>query len=117
MKKMIYNNVVCEVEVSEDYNFRTEVSCEYRKDTIAYAVELFLTKCRRFCRECTYESWKLRIAKGKKRPSRNFTYLIPAALMELPGGWVRLTGNIDEAGVIIKKVELLKVNSCFEGGK
>jgi hypothetical protein len=33
--------------------------------------------------------------------------------MELPGNWVRLTGNIDSVGVKVKKAELLKEHPCF----
>lgn len=117
MKKMIYGSIVCEVTVAENYNFFTEVACEYEKDTIAYAVELFFTKCRRFRRECTYQSWQHRIAKGRARQPEKFSYLIPAVLMELPGGWVRLDGNIDEDGLKIQKVELLKEHPFYAAGK
>ena len=44
MKKMIYGSIVCEVTVAENYNFFTEVPCEYEKDIIAYAVELFFSR-------------------------------------------------------------------------
>lgn len=117
MKKMIYGSIACEVTVAENYNFFTEVSCEYEKDTIAYAAEHFFTKCRRFRRECTYQSWQHRIAKGKARRPENFTYLIPAILMELPGGWVRLDGNIDAAGVKINRIELLEEHPLLLAGK
>lgn len=117
MKKMIYGSIACEVTLAEDYNFFTEVPCEYEKDTITYAVELFFTKCRRFRRECTYQSWQHRIAKGKARRPEKFTYLVPAILMELPGEWVRLAGNIDEAGLKIQKVELLKEHPYLVAGQ
>ena len=113
---MIYGSIVCEVTVAENYNFFTEVPCEYEKDTIAYAVEHFFTRCRRFRRECTYQSWQHRIAKGKAKRPEKFTYLIPAILMELPGGWVRLAGKIDVTGVRIHKVELLKEHPYLARG-
>lgn len=113
MKKMIYGNVICEVAVVNNYSFTTEVACEYNKDTIGYAVERFFARCSSFCKTCTYESWQLRIAKGKARKNHKFTYLIPATLMELPGGWVRVSGEIDTVGVKVMKVELLKDHPCF----
>lgn len=113
MKQMNYGNIVCEVSVAENYAFRSEVTCQYDNGTVAYAVERFFTHCTLFCRECTYESWQIRIAKGKARRSHNFTYLIPAVLMELPGIWIRLVGDIDAVGVNIKKVELLNEHPCF----
>lgn len=108
MKKMKYGNMACEVSVTENYTFYSEVTCEYEKDVIAYAVEHFFSSSTRFCKECAYESWKIRLAKAKEKKSHLFTYLVPAALMELPGSWVSLAGYINSAGVHISKVELLK---------
>ena len=108
MKKMYYQNVACEVAVVDNYSFVSEVECEYEKDTVAYAVELFFIRSPRFRRECTYESWQLRISKGTARKAHKFTYLVPAILMELPGEWVRLSGEICPIGVKVKKVELLQ---------
>ena len=113
MKKIKYENVACEVSVVENFHFLSEVDCEYEKDTVAYAVELFFAQSSRFRRECSYECWQLRTLKGKARQPRKFTYLIPALLMELPGTWVRLTGEINPVGVKIKKVELLEDYPCY----
>ena len=102
MKKIKYENVACEVSVVENFHFLSEVDCEYEKDTVAYAVELFFAQSSRFRRECSYESWQLRTLKGKARQP-----------MELPGTWVRLTGEINPVGVKIKKVELLEDYPCY----
>lgn len=115
MKKMEYQNTICEVEVVSDAVIRKGVPCGYENDTIAYAVERFFTQCKRFRRECTKECWEIRVAKGKNRHARSFSYLIPSVLMELPGGWVRLAGSINAAGVHIKKIELLSTHPCFAG--
>lgn len=37
--------------------------------------------------------------------------------MELPGGWVRLDGNIDAAGVKINRIELLEEHPLLLAGK
>lgn len=113
MKKMHNGNFVCEAIVESGFTFCSEVECMYDNETIAYAVERFLVQCPRFVRECTNESWQVRIAKGKERRPRRFTYLVPGILMELPGEWVRLTGDIDAVGIKIKKVELLREHPCF----
>jgi hypothetical protein len=113
MKKMYFRNIVCEITINQDFKFYSEVECLYEKDTIAYAVEHFFTHSARFTRECSCESFQIRIAKGNARRPHKFTYLIPGVLMELPGNWVRLTGNIDSVGVKVKKVELLKEHPCF----
>ena len=108
MKKMRNGSIVCEVSVTDNYNFISEVECEYEKDVIAYAVERFFAHSPRFRRECSYESWQLRTEKGKARKTHKFTYCIPAPLMEVPGEWVRLSGEINPIGVKVNRVELLK---------
>lgn len=113
MKKMHYGNFVCEVTVVNEFIFRSEVECLYDRDTVVYAVERFFSRCTRFTRECTRESWQIRIAKGKARRPHKFTYLVPGVLMELPGKWVRVGGDIDVVGVNIKKIELLREHPYF----
>ena len=115
MRKMSYGSFACEISVAADYRLLSLVPCEYEKDTVAYAVERFFTQSKRFCRECTQESWKLRIAKGRKDKKHSFVYIIPAVLMELPGNWIRLSGNIDAAGVNVREVEILEEHPCFSG--
>lgn len=113
MKKMHNGNFVCEVTVENGFSFYSEVECMYDNETIAYAVERFLVHCPRFVKECTNESWQIRIAKGKERRPHRFTYLVPGILMELPVEWVRLTGDIDVIGINVKKVELLREHPSF----
>lgn len=113
MKKFKSANIVCEVTVTENYKLFTEVSCEYPKDTVAYAVERFFFYNTRFRRECALECWQIRIAKAKER-AHKFSYLIPSVLLELPGNWTKLTGEINTVGVKIWRVELLLKHPCFQ---
>ncbi len=108
MKKMTYESLACEVSVAENYVLISHFFCDYEKYTVAYAVERFFTRCALFRRECTWKSWQMRIAKGKARKRQNFQYFVPAVLMELPGNWVRICGDIDAVGVTVKRVEILK---------
>ena len=73
-----------------------------------YAVEKFFSKFEKIRRGCTYESWQLRITKRRKRKNRRFWYIVPAVLMELPGNWILVCGDIDPVGVNIRKIEFLK---------
>lgn len=113
MKKFEFANIVCEVSVTGNYKMFSEVTCEYEKDTVAYAVERFFCHSSRFRRECTLESWQIRTAKGRER-THKFSYLIPSVLLELPGNWTRLTGEINTIGVKVWKVELLLEHPCFQ---
>lgn len=108
MKKMNYGSLKCTISVAENYTLHSQHPCEYGRDTVAYAVERFFVYCKRFCKACTQESWQFRIAKGKTQKSRRFQYLVPAALMELPGNWVQISGTINAIGVTVEKVEILE---------
>ena len=112
MRKITYETLSCTVKTTKNFKVYTQVPCEYPKATIAYAAERFFANSVKFRESCTRESWELRFAKGKKN-SRDFSYVIPAALMELPGSWVRMQGVINPEGVNIESVELFKVHPCF----
>nr|WP_294672888.1 hypothetical protein [uncultured Blautia sp.] len=112
MRKITYETLSCTVKITKNFKVYTQVPCEYPKATIAYAAERFFANSVKFRESCTRESWELRFAKGKKN-SKDFSYVIPAALMELPGSWVRMQGGINPEGVNIESVELFKVHPCF----
>lgn len=96
MKKINYGSFVCEVSVDPDYMLLKHGLCDYERDTIAYAVERFFTRCRKAGKACTEESIQIRVAKGKAKRKHAFMYLAPAILMELPEGWVRVWGEVKE---------------------
>ena len=112
MKKMIYGSLTCKISAAEDYKLFSQVPCKYGKETIAYAVERFFASYAPFYSECIWKSWKLRTMKGKKGRRQRFQYLVPSVLLELPGKWVMLCGDIDAVGVTVKKVGLLPGNPC-----
>lgn len=113
MKKINYGSFVCEVSVDPDYMLLKHGLCDYERDTIAYAVERFFTRCRKAGKACTEESIQIRVAKGKAKRKRAFMYLAPAILMELPEGWVRVWGEVNAVGVEINKIEILREHPCF----
>ncbi len=108
MKKMKYGSAVCVVSVSDQCVFLSQVPCEYENDVMAYAAERYFANCKELCRECTDRSVRYRLAAGREERQHDFTNMAPAALMELPGKWVRVSGEINSAGVMIRKIELLK---------
>lgn len=117
MKKMNYGSFTCEISVAANYTLISEIPCDYEKDTVAYAVERFFARFKRFRRECTYESWQIRIAKGRARKRHDFMYIVPALFMELPGNWIRIHGSIDAVGVNVTQVEILMEHPCFDEPK
>ena len=108
MKKMKYGSAVCVVSVSDQCVFLSQVPCEYENDVMAYAAERYFANCKELCCECTDRSVRYRLAAGREERQHDFTNMAPAALMELPGKWVRVSGEINSAGVMIRKIELLK---------
>ena len=56
MKKINYGSFVCEVSVDPDYMLLKHGLCDYERDTIAYAVERFFTRCRKAGKACTVSS-------------------------------------------------------------
>ena len=56
MKKINYGSFVCEVSVDPDYMLLKHGLCDYERDTIAYAVERFFTRCRKAGKACIYVS-------------------------------------------------------------
>ena len=113
MKKMNYGSLTCEISTTEKCTIISQELCDYEEDTIIYAVERFFAQCTHLSKECSKISWQFRIAKGKSPKKQQFMYIIPAVLMELPGNWVKINGNIDAVGVNVNRIEMLKQHPCF----
>lgn len=111
--KMNYNAVSCEITLSNNFYAVSHVPCDYQNDVIGYGVCRFIMKSNDIRRHCVFQSWKLRVSKGKERKSRRFFYTIPAVLAELPGQWIQISGTIDPNGVTLKKVEIFSHHPCF----
>ena len=109
MKKINYGSFVCEVSVDPDYMLLKHGLCDYERDTIAYAVERFFTRCRKAGKACTEESIQIRVV-----IEYNGMWLVSKfEEMELPEGWVRVWGEVNAAGVEINKIEILREHPCF----
>lgn len=113
MKKMNYGSFSCIISVTTDCTIISQKLCDYEADTIFYAVERFFTHCNTIAKKCTKTSWQFRIAKGKSPKKQSFMYIVPAILMELPGNWVKISGNIDAVGVNVNKIEMLSQYPSF----
>ncbi len=105
--KMTYGALTCAFAVSEHLAVMSEVPISYDDRTVGYAVRRFFLHCEKLHKECTFQSWKLRVAKGKARKRQHFHYILPAALLELPGRWVRISGIIDAVGVTVDRVRIM----------
>ena len=75
MKKMKYQNVVCEVEVVPDAAIRKEVPCKYGKDTIVYAVERFSPKAIVFAGSVQKRAGNSALLRGRRNVPAHFPTL------------------------------------------
>lgn len=107
MMKMTYATRSCELAIADDCRFRFDVPCSYEDCTIRYAVCRFFSKAGVLQRDCTYKSWQKRLRSGKKsRKALRFSYIVPAAVLELPGAWAQISGTIDAVGVTVRYLKL-----------
>ncbi len=113
MRKLMYGSYGCEMLVSDTCEFRTEVACDYEKDTICYATERYFERSKSLHRYCALESYKIRISKGKNQRRQRFKFYIPSILMELPGEWTEVRGFIDCCGIVVTSIRLLAEHPCF----
>lgn len=96
-------SLACNVWVSSNLTFITSTS-GIKPDTAGYAACRFLTKCDSLSRDYTDLSYKIRLGKGKDRKTKYEWFVVPAALMELPGGWAKVEVAINDRGVEIRKI-------------
>lgn len=110
MMKMTYGTgwsaVSC--QINADINLRVEnrLAGFLDADTVRYAVCRFFTKTPSLCRTYAWESYQLRLARGKGRRPHRHCCAIPAPLMELPAGWVQVRFQVDPVGVSIRQIVL-----------
>lgn len=101
--------ICCDLAISDKFicDIDSNVRCEYPEDTIEYALRHFFKKNEKIRRTCTWESWQIRLAKGKRnRRPHYYSYHIPARMLELPGSWAVLKFSVDENGVTMHSLKL-----------
>lgn len=106
--KMTYSAGTCEITTAQEFFFHSEVPCNLEPDTIRYAVCRVFQKNRTLRRHGVYQSWQMRVSGAHARKRCRHTYLVPAALMELPGSWAQMTALVDGTGVTVECLELLR---------
>ena len=101
--------LICEVWAAKDLKILGNCPRDLDPDTIGYAVCRFLTKCDLLCREYVEQSYRLRLARGRKRrPVKSF-FTAPARKLELPGCYLQAEVLISPAGVEVCCVEFAAV--------
>lgn len=101
-----WSAVSCQICVDTNVRVENHLKTALEPDTICYAVCRFFTKAPAMCRTYTWESYQLRLARGKGRRARRHCCAIPAPLMELPAGWVQVRFQVDPTGVSIRQIVL-----------
>lgn len=99
-------SIMCQIEAAKDFRFRSGVSCDLLPESIGYAVCRFLQATPALRHSLVLESYRLRLAKGKERRTHRRSFVAPAALLELPGGWVQVRLTVTPIGVTVTEVRL-----------
>ena len=101
--KLNYNSLSC--SISARVGFDTEL-CGLCSEAVVYAVSRLFASCGELRRSCVTESYAMRIASGKGRKPRRRSCVLPAALVEIDGGWLRVGYTVSTEGVTIQSVSL-----------
>lgn len=101
-----WSAVSCQINADPNVRVENRLHTSLEPDTICYAVCRFFARTPALCRTYTWESYRLRLARGKGRRPRRHRCTIPAPLMELPAGWVQVQFQVDPAGVSIRQISL-----------
>lgn len=108
--KMTYGTgwsaVSCQIAADPNLRVENRLSPSLEPDTIRYAVCRFFVKTQSLCHTYTWESYRLRLARGKARRPRRHSCAVPGPLMELPAGWVQIRFQVDPSGVTIRQITL-----------
>lgn len=107
--RMNCGTICCDLEIAKEFTcgIDSNVRCEYPEDTIEYALKHFFRKDEKTRKSCIYESWQIRLAKGRRnRKPHYYSYYIPARMLELPGSWAVMKFSVDEKGVSILSLKL-----------
>lgn len=113
--------LTCEVWAARNMIIQPGIPVGMEPDTVGYAVCRFLPKCEILCRDYVEQSYRLRLAKGRKRRPVISWFTVPARMLELPGGVVKATVAIFPEGVEVRSVVLgtpgLPQKACRSGKK
>ena len=104
--KMNKGGLICEITTADSMRIRSQIDCDLEAETIRYAVTRFFCKSKKLS-NYVWESYSLRLQKGKDRRARRHSCIIPAVLMELPGKWVKIRFSVTPIGVVIEQVHIL----------
>ena len=98
--------VRCQISPANDVRVENHLDLPLEVDTVCYAVCRFFVKTPALAGAYAWESYQLRLAKGKGRRGRWHRCTLPAPLLELPAGWVQVRFRVDPEGVTLRQVVL-----------
>ncbi len=140
--KLTYSTYACDLNVAENFTFKSELEeelvedietvedveaaeeafeddenfGELDKDAVSYALIRYIRKNETLCKFFTYESWQVRLAKGRARKGKKiytsdlpakYKEGLPAYRMGLPGDLVKIEVFVDATGVTLNRAEIL----------
>ena len=112
-----YGALSCQISVSKDMVFHSEVPCNGLEiEAAGYAVCRFLKHSPKCANKYIRASYRMRLASGKARRSRTCWLSGPAKALQLPGAWVRIQLRVKPEGVSVERVELYAQKGSYGNG-
>lgn len=96
----------CILEAGKSVRVDVDPALSAARDTLLYAVCRFIRHSSSLCREYVWTSYQLRLGSGRARRTQRRSFVAPAALLELPRGWVAVNVSVSPAGVAVERVGL-----------
>lgn len=106
VSKTATSTITCQIEVDKNCRIHFCTACKLLPESVAYAVCRFIQAAPSLRHGLVQESYHLRLAKGRERCTQHRSFVVPAVLMDLPGGWVQVSVTVSPEGITISKIHL-----------
>ena len=93
----------CTLRAAKDFQFETQVHCNYEEETVRYAVCRYIRHCPKIRDRFIREAVKLGLSTGKIKHRRHQIH-VNVRNMELPGREAILTIEVGQGELIVKKL-------------
>ena len=100
------STITCQIEVAKDCRVHICTACKLLSESVAYAVCRFIKTTPSLRHSLVHKSYQLRLSKAKDRRMQRHSFVAPAALMELSGGWVEVRLTVSPVGISISSIRL-----------
>lgn len=102
--KMSYKGLECQLKARSGLEAAIGDLCS---EAVIYAACRLFSRSESLCREYVTASYRMRLASGKGRKSRNCRCVIPGFLAEIDSDFLQISFTVDSTGVTIQSIKPL----------